>query len=278
MQLIRDLFTRWRVETFLILFFSALGLAASVIWHADMKPVTRIAGISGPVVFSAAVLILMGVLPLVGLFPWLAVARRALLTISIGSVFIFASMYRAESFWAPFVKRFTPQEVVQLIATNQDLDRYQAWARLQTMGRDERIHVAEGLAEVLRSPDEGARSSAMLTLDMPLRKFTVTVLLKLRPDLEAWVQARPGMELSEQAREAGEFARYFVAKDYRSMLKALSPKHRKKLPPGGLEVLVLAMATDPVMGTMILNGFAQNGDDTLRPVAQSVLAMAPPRI
>ena len=277
MQLIRDLFTRWRVETLLILTFSALGLAASAIWHADMKPVTRIAGISGPVVFAAAVLILMAVLPLVGRFPWLAVVRRTLLTISIGSVFIFAAMYRAESFWAPFVTRFTPQEVVQLIATNQDLDRYQAWARLQTMGRDERIQVAEGLAEVLRSPDEGARSSAMLTLNLPLRKFTVTVLLKLRPDLEAWVQARPGAELSEEAREAGEFARYFVAKDYRSMLKALSPKHRKKLPPGGLEVLVLAMATDPVMGTMILNGFAQNGDDTLKPVAQSVLAMAPPR-
>ena len=276
MSLMKDLVTKYRVDTIIVLGTAVIAFLASVLFHAEMKPITRLAGLSGPIVFASVTVTLIGVMQLAARWPAFRPLRRGMFTFAVGSVVVFAAMFRAEMFYAPIAwhQGKGTDEVVGMIASNQNVARYAAWSRLMSMNRAEKEAVAVKLAEVAISGDEGARASATMTLDLNLRKFTIPALLVMRADLEEHLRerARGVTDSAEPTRSrlAGEFARAFIARNWRSVLKAMAPKNRGNLPAGGLEVLTFAMASDPLMGHIILKGFAGHGDEKLKPLATRV--------
>ena len=72
---------------------------------------------------------------------------------------------------------------------------------------------------------------------------------------------------------AAAFAQDFVKGNVTAIRKALDPDQRGKLPAGGLEALMLALAADDDLGTPFLRSLAASDDTILNPLARDVLAL-----
>ena len=192
-----------------------------------------------------------------------------------------AAFLKVETILAPYewYVGAKPAQVTAWIASDRDWDRLQAWARLVTMPRSDKEEVAKALAPLLLGHDEAARHSALLTLGVPLRQFSLAALTSLRPELEAYLRARAaGTQPSFEAEHAGLFAEAFVRKNVGSIHKALDKDKRALLPDGGLGALFLALATEPTIGPIYLGELERHGDEVEKPLAQSVLHLAAIRI
>lgn len=275
----RTLVKKFSLDAALIFFVAAAAFAACVFAHEAMKPVTRTVGFAGPVVFATIAVALIPILGLAGKYAWAARARRLLLGVGIGSVVVFAAMFRAETFYAPiaYLQGATPQEVLAKIASGEDVPRFQAWSRMITLSNEQKEDIARELGPLIAGDDEAARRSAILTLEFPLRRHTLTMLVTLMPDLQTYVAMKAqgsSTPMPPRVQQVGQFTSAFVARNFRSILKALGPKDRDKLPPRGMDALFLALATEEPIGHLILKGFAEQGDETLKPLAQSTIKVA----
>ena len=93
------------------------------------------------------------------------VLKRLTFDLSVASLFVPLAMLKAESPMIPFEYAHAAgvDEVTARIASNDDLLRYRAWARLFTMSTEEQDEVAKHVAGLLMTDDAGARRSARLT-------------------------------------------------------------------------------------------------------------------
>lgn len=273
---LRSLLATYRFEILVILLLSALGLGLSVVLHAEMKPVARAVAYVGPVLFTTLMMALIAAMSLSKRYAWAARARRPLIAVAAGSVAVFVTIYKAELFYAPIAvaRAESPAEIVDKIARNDNALRYQAWARILTMGIDEKNAVAMALVPVIVGPDGAARQSAALTLDHVLRRHTITTLVALGPHLRGYLEAKgAGLPPEVEGERAAEFTSRFVESGYKSVLKALEPKRRGNLPPGGVDALFLALATNEPIGMLFLRAFSEQGDEVLKPKAQETLQL-----
>lgn len=250
----------------------AAVFAFTVLHHGAVKPYTRELATVAPLVFAFASLALLGTIGLGARWPLM---KRLTFDLSVASLFVPLSMLKAETAIVPFEYAHGAgvEEVTARIASNEDLDRYRAWARIFTMSKEEQDDVARHAAGLLTSDDLGARASARLTLDVPLRKHLMAALTTLGPDLKIHLSGEGTPEQRHRAELAGSYARDFVEGNVTAIRKAIDPKQRMKLPKGGLEALVLALATDDKLGEPFLRGLAQSQDEELKPLAADALRL-----
>jgi hypothetical protein len=256
----------------LIALSCAIVFGVTVAQHGVVKPYTRELATVAPLVFAFASLALLAV---IGLGAKRPLVKRLAFDLSVASLFIPLAMLKAEMAIMPaeYFHGAGVEEVTERIASNDDFKRYRAWARLVTMSKDDKDEVARRVAALLTSDDAGARASARLTLDVALRKHLMAALTTLSPTLEHYLAGTGDARDREHAELAGEFARDFVEGNVTAIRKAIDPKQRMKLPPGGLEALVLALAADDELGEPFLRDLALSQDEELKPLAANALKL-----
>lgn len=275
--MLRDLLKNYRVDVILVLLLSALALVASVFGHAEVKPITRMFAFIGPVIFAVTVMLIVVAMSLTPRYALAARARRPLISFAAVSVFVSVALFKAELFYAPVAWYIgtPPEAVVAQIAADDDVERFKAWSRIVSLNEDQKNDVATRLARLLTGQDLRAERSAALTLDYVLRRHTITTLIALAPELRRYLDAKAaGFSPESVDQRAAVFTSTFVQSGYKNILKALTPKQRYKLPPGGVDALFLALATNDSVGAIFLRGFADQGDDELKAKAQETLALA----
>ncbi len=262
------------------------SLAAAVCGHNTLKPHTRQIATVAPLVFSVASLSVFGLLAAGRRSPAAAVAKRLLIDLALGSVLIPGIFLDAERLYAPIAmaQGADQEQVLRWIATDDDLSSYRAWSRMVTMSPEEKNDLAVALAPLLTGDDAHARRGAAQALDLPLRKHLIATLAALAPSLRralaaegSGAQAAKGSGAQAPAPadvRAADFARGVVGKSATSVFSALEPENRGKLPKGGLEALLLALATDGERGKTRLERLGDIGDDEIRPLAIQALRVA----
>ncbi len=266
------LFKKFIIDISVIALACAAVFAVTVLYHGEVKPYTRELATVAPLTFAFSALALLAT---IGLGARRPLIKRLSFDLAVASLFIPLAMLKAETPMIPFeyFHGAGVEDVTARIASNNDLERYRAWARLVTMTKEERDEVAGRAAGLLTADDSGTRHSARLTLDVALRKHLMAALITLSPDLRAFLTKTGSEPDMHRAALAGAFARDFVEGNVTAIRKAIDPKQRKKLPAGGLEALVLALAADDRLGEPFLRDLALSNDDELKPLAVKALAL-----
>lgn len=275
--MLRDLFRNNRLDIALIILLSVTALLLSIFHHGEMKPIARAYAYIGPVIFATSLMALIAAMNLQKRFAFAKKSRRVLIDIAVGALAIAVFLSRSELFYAPFAiaEAAPPSVVIEQIASNDDVSRYKAWGRIMTLDPEGKDEVAVGLAKIITGTDEAALQSATLTLEYVLRPHSITTLIALGPDVKAYIEAMSaGLPPPVEGERAAHFTSTFIETGYKSVLKALEPKNRIKLPPGGIDALFLALATNGPIGQLFLKGFAEQGDDELKAKAIETLQFA----
>ncbi|MBM4250747.1 MAG: hypothetical protein FJ146_02125 [Deltaproteobacteria bacterium] len=272
-----DLIRKYKWDLILIAIFSAIAIALAILAHGQVKWYTGQVAMVSPLIFAALILLGLTLVGVAGSARWFPRVLRVLLT-SAAVVLVAPTLFlELEKLVAPIEwgRGTTPAAVVDLIKTDCDSDRIRAWARILTLPKEQKDDVAAALAPVLLGTDAKAQHSAALTLQVSLRKHTLAAMAAMRSDLREYLAtvAQHG-ELSERERRAGSFARDFIGSNLTAVRKALSKNKRKYLPEGGLEALFLALAADPGTGRLYLEELARHGDQTEKPLAETVMRLA----
>jgi hypothetical protein len=272
-----ELIRKYKWDLVLTAFFSALAIALAVFAHGQVKWYTGEVAMISPLIFAALILLALTLVGVAGQASWLTRVLRVLLT-SAAIVLVAPTLFlELEKLVAPIEwgRGTTPEQVVDLIKTDRDSDRIRAWARILTIPKEKKDEVAAALAPILLGTDGPAQHSAALTLEVSLRKHTLAAMAAMRTDLREYLEAvGKHAEVNDRERRAGEFAREFIGSNLTAVRKALSKSKRKYLPEGGLEALVLALATDPGTGRLYLEELARHGDQTEKPLAEQVMRLA----
>ena len=261
--------------------FAAVAALLGVFAHGLLKPFSAQIAMAAPLIFTIAVLSLLTVVCTSPRSKWGKRLMRLFVDLAVMGLLVPRAFLKIETLVAPLAwyRGATVDQVVAWIASDQDQARLMAWSRLVTMPRADKEAVARSLAPLLVGADESARRSAELTLNVPLRQFSLTALTVLTADLKDYLLARAETRAApSEARLAGEFAAEFVGKNVGSIHKALDRDKRALLPAGGLEALFLALATEPTIGPIYLRELALHGDATEKPLAESVIQMAAIRV
>lgn len=270
---------QWDLATLAAL--AAVAALLGVFAHGLLKPYSAQIAMAAPLIFTIAVLSLLTVVCTSPRSKWGKRLMRLLVDLAVMGLLVPMAFLKIETLVAPIAwyRGAKVDQVVAWIASDQDQARLMAWSRLVTMPRADKEAVARSLAPLLVGTDAGARHSAELTLNVPLRQFSLTALTVLTADLKDYLVARAETKAApSEARLAGEFAADFVGKNVGSIHKALDRDKRALLPVGGLEALFLALATEPTIGPIYLRELALHGDATEQPLAESVIQMAAIRV
>ena len=269
----RAFLVRHRLELSLALGTTLGGLGLGYYWHGDLKSWTPTVATVAPLLFTTAVLALLALAAL-GRRDSRSVARVrrlsclvALLALLGPAAFLKVETLFAASEW----RQQTPAAVVvDRIATDRDPDRVRAWARLLTLPVSDRDEVARQLAPLLVGDDAGARHSAALTLAVPLRRHTITVLIALAPELEVALRQGADGDAPLRAARAATFARDFVKDNAGAIRRALEPSHRAGLPNGAVRALMVTLAACPGLGHAYLDIYAKSEDPLLSAPARDI--------
>jgi len=270
---------QWDLATFAT--FASVAALLGVFAHGLLKPYSAQIAMAAPLIFTIAVLSLLTVVCTSPRSKWGRRLMRLFVDLAVMGLLVPMAFLKIETLVAPIAwyRGAKVDQVVAWIASDQDQARLLAWSRLVTMPRADKEAVARSLAPLLVGADAGARHSAELTLNVPLRQFSLTALTVLTADLKDYLVARAETKAApKEARLAGEFAAEFVGKNVGSIHKALDRDKRALLPAGGLEALFLALATEPTIGPIYLRELALHGDATEKPLAESVIQMAAIRV
>jgi len=271
------LLKKYQWDLFIVAAAACCAASLGVFAHGLLKPFSAQIAMAAPLVFTIAVLALLTVIctsPRSKLGKWL---MRICVDLAVMGLLVPMAFLKIESLVAPYAWYLgaKPDQVVAWIASDQDLPRLAAWSRLLSMPRADKEVVAKALAKMLVGSSDHARRSAELTLNVPLRQFSLTALTVLTADLKTYLAARAQTQAApSEAQRAGAFAAEFVGKNVGSIHKALDRDKRDLLPAGGLEALFLALATEPTIGPIYLRELALHGDATQKPLAESVLQLA----
>lgn len=253
----------------LLLVLSGAALATCAYAHEAVKGTTHLLAIGAPCVFTVAVI------SLVPLSARQTVWKRILVNLLGWSVAIPLMLVKGESLYAPFAWRHgaTVSDVEQWIASNDDLSRFKAWARIESLTKDERDALAKQLVHDVTGPNEAASHSAAMTLDLPLRQHMIAALTELAPTIDGYLQDPANAD--ERTQRSAAFARHFVRNNPAAIKRALGEKNRNDVQDQGVAVLVLAMALDDEIGQKQLQEIALKGDDALKEIVRATLGRLP---